>query len=187
MKKLFTLSVIEEDSPAPTEPDFLVNPDNGRRSILLTRDVFVWLALVKKIQKGETVDNPQALASWMLKTGKCDRQLFVALTELFKVEIDRLNSADDPPEVPGDLDPGSVVENFLSLSNRGDPNTLLTPGGPAAYAVASPEVNLDRAFDLVDALRSYLLLRLTSTESVDWQPLADVRLPAAEGDVGPAQ
>jgi hypothetical protein len=185
MRKLFTFSVVEEDSSGPTEPIFSVGPEDSRRSIVLTRAAFEWFTLYKKFQNGENVDKPKRLAGWMYVTGKRDEQLAVALGDLFEAEIARMCSVEEYCEVLEDSDAVPVIGNFLALSDLCEANDLLIPGGPAAQALASSGVNLDRAFHLIDSLRSYLLSLLTSTEGVDWQPLADVRLSAAEGIRGP--
>jgi hypothetical protein len=183
--KLFTFSVVEANSPAPTEPAFSVGHANGASSIVLTRDAFEWLALYKKIVKGERVDNPQALATWLFQNERGAGQLAAALPEHFRSEITRLRLGGELPKVTANIDPVSLLESLLALHERCKPDELIAPGGPAAQALASSQIDPGRAFELVDALRSYLLSFLTTTDGAGHLPLGDVRLLDVEGDMVP--
>lgn len=185
MGKRFIVSVVDEEVPAPTEPELSVSPAGRRRGVVLTRPLFEWLVL-KKIERGEEVNSPQGLATWMFLNGKRDDQLSAALEELCIAETARLRTADESPRAPAHVDPTSLLASLFSLHEAYATDELIAPAGPAARALAYPSVDLGRAFDLVDALRSYLLSRLTSTGHDGLLPLADLRLPDVDGDSAPA-
>jgi hypothetical protein len=90
MKKIFLSLSLEEDA-IPDQPVDSLQPRIGRRPIELPKIAFLWFAFVKSL-RGESVVNPERLASWMLVSRERDDQLVQALTAFLENEVERMRS-----------------------------------------------------------------------------------------------
>jgi hypothetical protein len=185
MPKIIVSLSSDEPSTLP-QPALALGSRTQHRAVVLPKVAYEWFALLKK-HRGENIITVKGLADWMFKKGESDEQLADALTELLKIEIERMRKLKGGSATPARSNTVKLLERFFTLSAKLQINNLIRPEGAVAQALADGEVNYFKLYDFIDGLRSYLLFQLTSlaeSESGQLQlPLTELLQTDQDADV----